>query len=237
MVDFSHPVSLACHRKTTARHYSFLLVMLTLTSFVLPACSQISNIAFRQKDEPKAGSIVFTDDFSSSESGWGTWNRDGSYITYRDGGLRFMINESQFDFWSVAGKNYTDAQIEVDAIKLNGPDDNDFGVVCRYQNKDNFYMLIISSDGYYGAAKMKGGQYTMIGPNQLQYSESIRKGLAINRLRADCKGSTLRLSVNGQKLIEVNDTDFPAGDVGLIAGAYNNKGVDVLFDNFVVKKP
>ncbi len=31
-------------------------------------------------------------------------------------------------------------------------------------------MLVASSDGYYGIAKMRNGQYSMIGGQQLQYS-------------------------------------------------------------------
>jgi hypothetical protein len=35
----------------------------------------------------------------------------------------------------------------------------------------------------------------------------------------------------------VPDTSFTSGDVGLIAGTYEEAGTDVLFDNFVVTKP
>lgn len=98
-------------------------------------------------------------------------------------------------------------------------------------------MLVISSDGYYGIAKMKDGQYSMINPEQLQYSPAIAQGQAANHLQVSCVGSVLTLSVNGQKLIEALDTDFTSGDVGLLAGAYDVPGVDILFDNFVVKKP
>jgi hypothetical protein len=181
------------------------------------------------------GSVLFADDFSDPPSGWGTWNRGGALVEYRDGGLRILVDETQADFWSVAGQKFSDVQVEVDALLLAGPADNDYGIICRYQDRDNFYMLVISSDGYYGAAKRKGGQYSMIGTDQLQYSDAIAQGQAANHLRADCAGDRLRLYANGRQLLEVRDADFNAGDVGLIAGAYAAKGVDVWFDNFVVK--
>ncbi len=65
----------------------------------------------------------------------------------------------------------------------------------------------------------------------------IASGQAINHLRADCVGSKLRLYVNGQMLMEAEDDAFRNGDVGVIAGAYHLPGVDILFDNFEVKKP
>lgn len=209
----------------------FVLLMLVLIN---AGCTVLQPI---ETDAISPGTVLFSDDFSSPPSGWGIWNRGGASVEYHGGGLRILINEAQYDFWSVAGQKFADAVIEVDATKLAGPDDNDFGILCRYQDKDNFYMLVTSSDGYYGIAKMKGGQYSMIGADQLQYSDSIIRGQATNRLRADCVGRDLRLTANGTLLMEARDTDFTSGDVGVLAGAYDEQGVDVLFDNFVVKKP
>lgn len=203
---------------------------------ILAGCSAILGGA-KAADASEPGTVLFSDDFSKPPSGWGTWSKGGASVAYYYGGLRILVDEEQFDFWSVAGQKFTDARIEVDAAKLNGPDDNDFGIVCRYKDKDNFYMLVASSDGYYGIAKMKGGQHGMIGADQLQYSGAIARGQAANHLRADCIGSTLTLYVNGQQLMQAQDTEFTTGDVGVVAGAYDTRGVDIYFDNFVVKKP
>lgn len=212
------------------------ILALSLLALFGTACSALGAAgASGQNQLP--GNILFQDDFSNTFSGWGVYNQGGAVVEYHNGGLRILVEEPQYDFWSVAGKDFADVLIEADAAKLAGPDDNDFGLICRYQNKDNFYMLVISSDGYYGIAKMKDGQYSMINPEQLQYSPAIAQGQAANHLQVSCVGSVLTLSVNGQKLIEALDTDFTSGDVGLLAGAYDVPGVDILFDNFVVKKP
>jgi hypothetical protein len=212
----------------------FVLVMILLVNV---SCTPVSN-SQAAAGLAKSGDILFADDFSDPPSGWGIWSRDGATVEYYNHGLRILVNEPQYDFWSVAGLNFEDALIEVDATRTNGPEDNDFGIVCRYQDKDNFYMLVASNDGYYGIAKMRNGQYSMIGSQQLQYNSGvIAGGQARNHLRADCVGSKLRLYVNGQELMEAEDADFRAGDVGVIAGAYDVQGVDIFFDNFVVKKP
>jgi hypothetical protein len=211
----------------------FVILMLLLVNV---GCAPISTGQAADLADP--GAVLFLDDFSETPSGWGIWSRDGAKVEYHNEGLRIWVTETQYDFWSVAGKNFTNVQVEVDATKLDGPDDNDFGVLCRYLDKNNFYMLVVSSDGYYGIAKMKGGQYSMIGSDQLQYTGSaIKPGKNSNHLRADCVGSTLRLHANGKLLMEAIDKDFYSGDVGVLAGAYNTPGVDILFDNFVVKKP
>lgn len=223
----NHPPACPCAR-TAALLAAGLLALLAAGCFSQRAVDA-------EAAEP--GTVLFSDDFSNPPTGWGTWSRGGASVEYHNGGLRILVNEPQFDFWSVAGQKFADAVIEVDALKMGGPDDNDFGVICRYQNKDNFYMLVASSDGYYGIAKMKDGLYGMIGADQLQYSSAIAQGQSLNRLRAGCIGAKLRLYVNGELLMEAEDGDFASGDVGVIAGAYDTPGVDILFDNFVVTKP
>ncbi len=187
--------------------------------------------------EAEQGSVLFADDFSKTPNGWGTGDQGGGVIEYLDGGLHFQVENANFDFWSVAGKNYHNVQIEVDALKRGGPDNNHFGIICRYVDRNNFYFLVVSSDGYYGAAKLKDGRYSMIGMDQLLYSDVIHSGQATNHLRVDCVDEALSLYVNGLELVKVRDADFLSGDVGLIAGAYQEKGVDILFDQFVVKAP
>lgn len=141
----------------------FVVLMILLVS---AGCVPISARG-AAPDVTKPGNILFSDDFSDPPSGWGIWTRDGASVDYYEEGLRIQVSEPQYDFWSVAGLNFEDVIIEVDATTLGGPDDNDFGIICRYQDKDNFYMLVVSSDGYYGIAKMRGGQYSMIGAQQL----------------------------------------------------------------------
>jgi hypothetical protein len=181
--------------------------------------------------------VLFQDDFSDKAGGWTTLQADNKLIAYDQGGLRFFMNQSQFDYWSRPGLRFSDVHIEVDAAKKAGPDDNDYGLICRYQDENNFYSLLISSDGYYGISKMQNGEHSLIGADGMQVSQAITKGDGVNRISADCIGSTLSLSVNGKKLFEVKDTDFSSGDVGLIAGTADQPGVDVVFDNFIVTKP
>ena len=208
-----------------------------ITTIMFSACSPASPSPETSITSLPSGAILFQDDFSNPNSGWGEWEEEGAEVKYKQGGLRILVNQPQFDYWSVAGREFSDTQIEVDARLIGKETDNDYGLICRYQDQDNFYMLVISSDGYYGIAKMKDGEHTMIGAEQLQYSTAIAQGNSTNHLRADCVGQTLTLYANDQKLMEATDGEYLSGDVGLLAGAYDRGDVDILFDNFVVKKP
>ncbi len=183
------------------------------------------------------GEILFQDDFSDTASGWDRKSASTGGTDYDRGEYRIWLEETQHDRWANPGRDFTDVRIEVDASKADGPDDNDFGVICRYRDRDNFYAFLISSDGFYGIIRYLGGDSQVLGSDSLQPSNVITQGHATNHIEADCVGSTLRLYVNGEKVDEVRDSSHLHGDVGLVAGTYDVPGVDIHFDNFVVFAP
>ena len=76
----------------------------------------------------------------------------------------------------------------------------------------------------------------LLGQSEMQASEAIQTG-TMNHLRADCIGNTLTFYINFTEVASATDTDLPTGDVGVLAGAFSEPGVDVLFDHFVVIQP
>lgn len=185
-----------------------------------------------------SGSVLFQDDFVNNNNNWDTWNgKEGSKVVLEDETLHIVVQESQYDYWSLIDNLYSDVRIDVTVAKLGGPDDNDFGVLCRYQDKDNYYALLISSDGYAGILKVKQGMYTLLGNGFMEYNEAVSKGDAVNLLRVECVGQTLKLTVNGKKVIEAQDGDIQRGQVGVIAGTTNTPGTSIYFDNFIVYQP
>lgn len=196
---------------------------------------------FGQGEPTQAGSsgeVLFQDDFSDEASGWYTFVDQEGATDYQDGGFRIFVDLANTYHWTNPEKTFGDVQIEVDARKISGPEENDFGLICRYQDDANFYFFTISSDGYYGIAKFVDGEEILVGAEDLGFDDaSIKAGQATNHMRADCVGDTLTLYANGQQLMQAQDDEFAAGDVGLIASTYDVVGTDMLFDNFVVRQP
>jgi hypothetical protein len=219
------------HSPTILLRWAVLLALLVTPALACRLLSGSSNSGVQ------TGRVLFQDDFSNPDSGWNRANTSRGETDYADGAYRILVNEPNVDIWSKAGREFTDVRIEVDAFKVGGDRDNRFGVICRAVDATNFYTFIISSDGYYGIGKIKGEQYQLIGMDSLQPSEAIHLGSAFNHIRADCVGSTLTMYVNGKKLAEVQDSEFASGDVGLIAGTYQEPGTDVRFNNFIVYQP
>lgn len=201
---------------------------------ILSACALTPPTAAPQS--VPAGSVLFQDDFSRNTSGWDRMLADEGVMDYDAGGFRILVNSLQTNFWTTPHQNLTDVRIEVDNGKLAGPDENRIGLVCRFNGSD-YYFFIISSDGFYGMGIFSGGKATLLGQAEMQSSENINKGLAINHLRADCVGNTLTFYVNGFQLAQAQDATLPSGDVGMLAGTFGTSGVDIVFDNFVVLQP
>ncbi|MDK1030067.1 MAG: hypothetical protein QGD96_12165 [Anaerolineae bacterium] len=205
------------------RHFLWIL----LCSLV--ACQPATSV-------PISGDTLLYDDFTNPASGWDHFSSPEGTMDYDSSGYRFLINSEQTNFWSTPGLSFEDVRLEVDVAKLNGPDENRIGLICRYTD-GNYYFFMVSSDGYYTIGKYIDGNIIQLGQDQMKFNPSINTGLAINHLRADCVGNTLTFYVNGNPVAQVKDTDIVEGDVGLLAGTFAVTGVDIIFDNFVVLKP
>jgi hypothetical protein len=209
-------------------HLLPLFLFLLLLSACSPAAAPVLPVA-------SPGAVIYQEEFEDNTSGWDRLSNETGIMDYDGGGYRMLIQKPDFNLWSTPEKNFGDVRIEADVFRLSGPGENRTGLVCRYQNGD-YYFFLISNDGYYAVGKFIGGQTLLLGQTAMQPSEFIKKE-AVNHLRADCVGDTLTFYINFNQVASVKDTDFANGDVGLLAGAFSEPGVDVLFDHFVVLQP
>ncbi|MEW6718443.1 MAG: hypothetical protein AB1345_13200 [Chloroflexota bacterium] len=218
------------------RYNTFLITaFLVITSL---SCQALLPSATEGGESTDLPNVLFQDDFSDPTSGWDRVDGDKASTNYYNDGYRIFVNAPDSDYWANPGLNFTDVRIEVDARKLSGPDDNDFGVLCRYQpDTREYYFFMLTSDGYYTIGKFINGNIEPIGMDSMLPHEAIRTGASTNHIRADCVGNQLTLYANGIKLFETTDDELTNGDVGLIAGTFEEPGTDILFDNFTVLNP
>jgi hypothetical protein len=191
-----------------------------------------------------SSNVLFQDDFSDPSSGWDQFSDTDGLTNYENGVYRIFIDTPEFTFWANPGLGDTlpsDVRIEADATKIGGPDFNDFGVLCRYSgtgSSASFYEFIITSDGYAGIVRVTDSSQDVISNDgELQSFDTVIQGNATNRIKAECFGNLLTLYVNDVLLTSVTDTTLASGDVGLLASTYEESGVDIHFDNFLVTIP
>ena len=210
-----------------------ILVAFILLLPALSGCqsASLSGLAAR------SGAILFWDNFSNASGNWPQISGPDGSLGIVDGQYRSQVLKSQFQMLATPGHAFRDARLEVNARRMSGPLQNLFGLACRALDANNYYFFAISSDGYYALGKIKGGQPALIGQSMMAYQAAILPGEAANHLRLDCIGARLTGSVNGQEVASGEDADFTSGQAGLVAGALDQPGMDVAFDNFVVYKP
>ena len=210
-------------------------VNLLSTYFLLLLLSSCSSLPNPPVSTANSGDILYQEQFENNRTGWARFSNENGIMDYDGGGYRILVQQPQLNIWSTPEKDFSDVRLEADVIKLNGPDENRMGLICRYRDGD-YYFFIISNDGYYVIGKFIGGLTLLLGQSEMQASEAIQTG-TMNHLRADCIADKLTFYINFSEVASATDADFSTGDVGVLAGAFSEPGVDVLFDNFVVIQP
>jgi hypothetical protein len=209
-------------------HLSSLFFLFLLLFACTPAPTPVIPAA-------KPGDTLYQEEFEDNTTGWHRIANDNGIMDYDGGGYRILVRQPKLNVWSTAERNFGDVRIEADVIKLHGPAENRMGLMCRYQS-GNYYFFVISDDGFYVIGKFIGDQTLLLGQTEMQPSALIQQD-TMNHLRADCIGNTLTFYVNFTQVATATDSDLPTGDVGVLAGAFTEPGVDVLFDHFVVIQP
>ena len=206
-----------------------LLAIALASIWILAACTP----------RVESGAVLFEDDFEVAGSGWPEQSDVEAITGYEDGAYAIDVHVSQLTVWASAGKDFSDVIIETNARTAAGPEDNGFGVICRYQDDDNFYFMLVSADGFYGIGTVVEREARFIHGEAdiMDYSASLPTDYETLDIRATCVGDRLTLAINAEELATATATDFQTGDVGLIARSFLEPGVEVRFDNFKVTQP
>ena len=212
---------------------SFALLLSLI--FLCASLSSCASLPISAVATASPGEVLYQEQFEKNTTGWARISNDNGIMDYDGGGYRILVRQPKLNIWSTSEKDFGDVRVEADVIRLNGPDENRMGLICRYQ-RGNYYFFVISNDGFYVIGKFIGGLTLPLGQTEMQVSDAIQVG-TMNHLRADCIGDKLTFYINFTEVASATDPDFPTGDVGLLAGSFTEPGVDVLFDNFVVLQP
>lgn len=200
-----------------------------------------------------APGAAFFDDFADPSTGWET-QAGGVTQGYEEGRYQIRMNEDATPgVFAVAtggtrsaGLSLTDQRVSVD-VRILGESDSrrdGFGVSCRVSPEGDAYYFIVGTSGGWSIQKLTAGRNntrTLLDSNEVPTSVPIRD---VNEVAAECTGgesepATLRLTVNGTELPEVEDPDDPfgAGAAGMaVAGPtlFEPAGLAVSFDDFRV---
>lgn len=208
---------------------------------LLPLAMAACGVTDSEPDACDSPSNLFIDDFNGEQDcGWSTYSRGGGATAVENASMQITVSQPGQLWWTNPNRMFDDVIITVEARQVSGPNDNAYGIICRYQNEENFYVFLISGDGYYTIGKYQSAAENVVyltENGQFQPSEAIHTGVATNEMRASCIGNELSLEVNGVPLVSVTDPTFVTGDIGLAAGTLTTGTAVIEFDNVQVVAP
>lgn len=216
----------------------FFLICVIILLF-LNSCSSLQNLRFSQDKLPwkSAGEVLLQDDFSDDSTGWEIVNNVYELKGYSSEGYLISVNNKGGRSISTTGLQYNDTKIQVETRKLTGSNDSYLGIVCRYQDKQNYYRFFVTPDGYTGIVKVVNGEISTLPNGKMNYNHDVKQNDAANLLEVFCVGSQLSLVVNGKLAVTAEDDQLTKGDTGIFAETGTDGSGSFIFNNFIVTTP
>nr|WP_186324818.1 immunoglobulin-like domain-containing protein [Paenibacillus bovis] len=197
-----------------------ILIITLIANCFLPSLTHVS----AEEQPPKDSSIyiLLEEDFHSGDlSSWDLEGANGSWTIQDDESDNKVLyqNAGGTEAFAITGDAAWD-DIAVQA-KIK-PEQGVFsGILARYKDQNNFYMLRLHPDGEVELFKRENGQDHVIG--EVPYE--VKAGTWYE-LRMVLDGDKIIGYVNDQRLIEVADSTFTAGKIG-----FRTKWGNVAFDD------
>jgi hypothetical protein len=216
-----------------------LLLILTMLSCIQISLAETSHLS----DDAIKGKLLYEDNFSTSKDSLFSYSSNANQSNYFENG-KYRIVVNNLNYWAkqAIGNNSSDIIMQIQAIPVSGPNDNAYGVIFRKADWNNYYVFLISGDGYYQIAKKRNGKWIDHAYQDWTYvlwkkSGAIHLGKTANLIRVSCAGNQFKFYVNDIKIEEFTDNDYiPMGKIGLIAGTNGGTqgAVTIDFDDLKV---
>jgi hypothetical protein len=182
--------------------------------------------------------VLFSDDFSDPMSGWDLKQED-LCDWYRGGESQYLNDEMVLN---VPNDNECTAAhphlkfdnfiLEVASRWSGGAVGGRYGVLFRYQDRENYYAFYLRNNGRYEIGKRANGDWI---PLVEDFSDAIDRTGGLNIIHIQVQDRMLVFFVNDQFINAVHDVDHSIGDVVLYA--YAPEGAEFFeasFDNLVI---
>jgi len=182
--------------------------------FAASLCLACSAALARAAD---ADGVVYSDDFATLRSGWGT--ADGVQSVADN---KLLLNPKPDTIYAslYTDRSFADADIRVKVSQTKGDLASPFGLAFWGVDYSNYYVARIRSNGVCWVGRKMGGKW--LSPVYSEEKPAVRKGLGeTNELRVVTRGRLATVYVNGQQIAEFRG--YPPTEPGKI-GVYAESG-------------
>jgi len=184
--------------------------------------------------------VIFSDQFIPGETGdWLVEGDDVGQTAVIDQKLVISIDQpNTLQYTTLQEPVVDNFSMEVDTQQISGNPESSYGVLTRMRGADQFYRFEITSSGLYMAERHNADGTWSQYLDDWTESPAIKQGLnTVNRLKIEAVGPNLLFYVNDTLLHEVYDNGVGLeANVGLDAGTFGQTGLQVAFDNIVIRE-
>lgn len=202
--------------------------------------ASVTSEATAQPQPAADPNILYQDDFKNPQTGWASETFDNYFIGY---------HEPEYYHVAITSPNYkttvfipekpvfTDTTIEVSAFTFAGKTaetgDFRYGVVFRRQGDDYYAFAISQRTKSWAVLKSTPSQFVTLKEGT---SEAINDFDIADLLRVDIKGSSFFFHINNQFVTQVDDADYPSGEVGFFVQTLDAPNLHIHYDSLTVRE-
>lgn len=164
-------------------------------------------------DPPRAGPLVWQDDFKGDTTRW-TWSvSSGAALAPRSGALVADLATPEQSVFALAPAPDGDYTLEVAGAQTDGAAGAAYGLVFNWRDNAHYVAVVVNGHGYAEVYRQSGPQRSALFP--LQQWPHILAGTDGNRVRVDVRGARVTVRVNDERLCEFETPS--GGQLGVIA--------------------
>ena len=190
---------------------------------------------------PAPTGTLFEDDFADAASGWADNSRSAAgargLLLYTPGGgyqMTPLENETLGFSPSPVQAPDGDVRLAADVFLYAGIGAGAAGLVCRFQDHENFYGFLATGDHRLMIVRVTAGKPQVLAEGRYR---GLLAGTVDTRIGAECKGDLLRIRVGEGAPVEVRDGALASGRTGLLVMGESLAGTHAMFDDFVLMGP
>lgn len=184
----------------------------------------------------QAQSVVYTDTFDST-GGWPDSDRTGDLdAVYTTVNGEYLINPLQSGHYALAlapvRTGGGDQIIEADIRLSASQSESRAGLACRVGPGPSFYAFDLVNNGSFEIVRVERDNARILHSGAL--SGDPAQGM---RVRAECRGASLSLSIDGRTVASITDGSLPeANAAGLLSVSPVIAATNAAFDNFALSE-
>jgi hypothetical protein len=180
------------------------------------------------------GPFLFRDEFDQN-TGWAVGEDSLGGTSLADGWLVLSVRNPKTYRYAISPiPQLTDFYAEVVVRPLICNEDDEFGLMFRFDPDGNHFRMSLACDGSVRVVRVLGGQsFNLIPPTQTY--EEIPGPLVENRLGVLAVGADFHLFINGVDVLSMRNAQISGGTLGFFVHAESSGQTTVAFDNLSVR--